>query len=246
LPTSRQRLLDLGTGWIHSYSLFAALLRNDELHCFDVADIRKWKCFQATLPVIFNQISDWLMPEHSDLQRTAASRVDSLKKAESFEEAYRIIDIAYQVRPEGVPEYPDNYFDRIFSVDVLEHIDADVFPAAAEAWFRILKPGGQFYAQVGIDDHLAHYQGRYGSKRYLRYSNRAWDHLLGNQVQYINRLTKSQILRLIEGAEFAIDNVETDAHSDTPPAKVHSDYRWQSEEDIRTVRLNVKAHKPTG
>jgi len=68
LPTSRQRLLDLGTGWIHTYSLFAALLRNDELHCFD----EKWKCFQATLPVIFDQISGWLMPEHSDLQRTAA------------------------------------------------------------------------------------------------------------------------------------------------------------------------------
>jgi hypothetical protein len=87
---------------------------------------------------------------------------------------------------------------------------------------------GRFYAQIGIDDHLAHYQGRYASKRYLRYSNWVWDHLLGNEVQYINHLTKSQILGLLEGVGFAIDDVETDARSDTPLEKVHSDYRWQA------------------
>lgn len=245
LPPGRQRLLDLGTGWIHTYSLFAALMRrDDELHCFDVSDNRKWKCFQATLPVIFDELSDGPIPEHSEQHRAAAKRVELLKQARSFDEVYRIIDITYQCRADGVPEYPQNYFDRIFSVDVLEHVDAQVFPVAAQAWFRILRPGGQFYAKIGIDDHLAHYQGRYGSKRYLRYSHRTWDQLLGNEVQYVNRLTTSQILELLKGAGFTIDDVETTAGADPPPEEVHPDYRWQNEEDIRAVGLNVKAHKP--
>jgi SAM-dependent methyltransferase len=242
LPASRQRLLDLGTGWIHAFALFAALLRHDdELHCFDVADIRKWKCFQATLPLIFDQLPGQV-PE--DVLRKATRRVDLIKRAKSFEEVYQILGMIYQWRQDGLPDYPDNYFDRIFSVDVLEHVDADLFPKAANVWHRILKPGGQFYAQVGIDDHLAYYQGRYGSKRYLRYSHQVWNWLLSNQVQYINRFTKTQILQLLEAKGFVIDEVETDLGGDTSPERVHPDYSWQSEEDIRAVRLYVKAHKP--
>jgi hypothetical protein len=71
---------------------------------------------------------------------------------------------------------------------------------AAAAWFRILKPGGKFLAQVGIDDHLAMYQGKVGSKRYLRYSHRTWDWLLGNEVQYINRLTATEIVNILTEA----------------------------------------------
>jgi SAM-dependent methyltransferase len=216
-------------------------MRNDELHCFDAADIRKRKCFQATLPIIFEQLPGHV-PE--DVLRQATRRFELIKQAKSCEEVYQILGITYQWRPSGLPEYPDNYFDRILSVDVLEHVDADLFPKAAEVWLRILKPGGQFYAQVGIDDHLAYYQGRYGSKLYLRYSHQVWEWLFSNQVQYINRFTKTQILELLEAAGFVIDEVETDLGGDTPPEEVHSDYRWESEEDIRAVRLFVKAHKP--
>jgi hypothetical protein len=103
-----------------------------------------------------------------------------------------------------------------------------------------LKPGGQFVAQVGLDDHLAFFQGHFGSKRYLRYSERAWRILIGNSVQYINRLTSSQIIGLLTDAGFSIDSIETDSSGDTAPGEVHPDYRNQSEADIRTVRLMVQ------
>jgi hypothetical protein len=106
-----------------------------------------------------------------------------------------------------------------------------------------LKPGGQFVAQVGLDDHLAFFQGRFGSKRYLRYSERAWRILIGNSVQYINRLTSSQIIGLLTDAGFSIDSIETDSSGDTAPGEVHPDYRNQSEADIRAVRLNGQAAK---
>jgi SAM-dependent methyltransferase len=241
LPEEHCRLLDLGTGWVHAYSLFPALLRDDEVHCFDSSDNRHFKSFLNTVPVVLDQIRQLnLAPAIVD---RAARRAAALMAAKDFDEAYQAVGLVYQVSPNGIPDYPDNYFDRIFSNDVLEHVDAKVFLPAAQAWFRITKPGGRFLTQVGIDDHLAFYQGEFGSKRYLRYSHRSWDWLLGNEVQYINRLTASEIVDLLREAGFAIDDVDTHV-CDMSRADVHPDYRSQSDDDIRAVRLFVKAHKP--
>jgi SAM-dependent methyltransferase len=191
LPEQQCRLLDLGTGWAHAYSLYPALLRGDDLHCFDAVDNRKFGAFIRSVPLALDQIRQQPLAPH--ILARAAQRTSALAKARTFDEAYKIAGITYQCSPSGIPDYPDNYFDRIFSIDVLEHVDAAIFPVAAATWYRILKPGGRFMAQVGIDDHLAFYGADgFGSKRYLRYSHRTWDWLLGNYVQYINRLTASQ------------------------------------------------------
>ena len=198
------------------------------------------------MPIIRSQIQDREYWTH-DPQTLA--QVDDLATAiagaSDFGEAYRILGMTYQCRASGIPDYPVDCFDAIFSIDVLEHVDAEIFPAAAAVWFRILKPGGNFLAQVGIDDHLAMYQGKVGSKRYLRYSHRTWEWLLGNEVQYINRLTASEIVEILTNTGLIIDEVQTDASGDTEPDQVHRDYRSQSDNDIRAVRLLVKAHKPS-
>jgi predicted SAM-dependent methyltransferase len=244
LPTHTARLLELGTGWVHAYSLYPALLRSDELHCFDTSDNRHFKSFKATVPIICSQIHDREYWTHDP--QTLAQVEDlatAIAEVSDFGEAYRILGMAYQCRASGIPDYAADYFDVIFSIDVLEHVDAEIFPVAAAAWFRILKPGGKFLAQVGIDDHLAMYQGKVGSKRYLRYSHRTWEWLLGNEVQYINRLTASEIVNILTDAGLVIDEVKTDSSGDTEPDQVHPDYRSQSDDDIRAVRLLVKAHK---
>jgi SAM-dependent methyltransferase len=241
LPEKESRLLDLGTGWVHAYSLYPALLRDDDIHCFDVSDNRKFKSFVRTVPVVLDQVRQ-LALEPAILDR-AAQRAAALAGTKNFDEAYKAAGMAYQSSPSGIPNYPVNYFDRIFSIDVLEHVDAKVFLPAAETWYRIMKPGGRFLAQVGIDDHLAHREGKMGSKRYLRYSHRTWEWLLQNDVQYINRLTASQIVALLKDAGFAIDEAQTYV-CDMSRADVHPDYQSQSDDDIRAVRLFVKAHKP--
>lgn len=239
LPDERQCLLDLGTGWAHVLSVFCALLRQDELHAFDTEDLRNWRSFQATVPNIRDQVLS--LPLNQTTLDRARRRADLLLKAGDFGEAYQVLGLRYRCSATGYPDYPEGTFDRIMSVGVLEHVDADVFPSAARGWYKILKTGGQFVAQVGLDDHLAFYQGRFGSKRYLRYSERAWRMLIGNSVQYINRLTASQIIGLRKDAGFVIESIETDSSGDTAPDQVHPDYRHQSEADIRAVRLMVRA-----
>jgi SAM-dependent methyltransferase len=244
LPPGRQRILDLGTGWAHAYSLYPALMRDDEIHCFDVEDNRNWESFRATLGAVQTEIAKReMLTDPQDKQR-AAARCSAALDAKEFAEAYKPLGITYQCTGSVHPRYPADYFDFIFSIDVLEHVDAAAFPTAVAGWFRMLKPGGRFVSQVGLDDHLAFYQGKLGSKRYLRYSRHTWERLLGNEVQYVNRLTASEIVTLLRNAGFLIDEVETDPSGDTAPGQVHPDYRSQSEDDIRAVRLLVKSHKP--
>jgi len=239
LPSGR--LLDLGTGWVHAYSLHLALLRNDCLHCFDIADNRHFKSFQATVPVVLDHIR--CLPLDPAIARRAEARAAALIAAKNWDEAYQVARINYQVCPNGLPHYPENHFDAIYSIDVLEHVDAELFPVAVQTWHHILKPGGMFLAQVGVDDHLAFYSRTWGSKRYLRHSRRTWDRLLGNDLVYINRLTASEIITVLKDVGFVIDEITTDDRGDTTPQQVHPDYCWQSEADIRAVRLIVRAHK---
>jgi SAM-dependent methyltransferase len=246
LPQSRQRLLDLGTGWAHAYSLYPALMRDDEIHCFDVEDNRDWASFRATLRAVQTEIIEGGMLTDLPMEARARQRCDDALEAEDFDAAYKILAMTYQCTGSVTPNYPADHFDLIFSIDVLEHVNAAAFPSAAATWCRILKPGGRFVSQVGIDDHLAFYQGKFGSKRYLRYSRRTWEWLLGNEVQYINRLTASEIVNILAAAGLVIDEVKTDASGDTEPEQVHPDYRGQSDDDIRAVRLLVKAHKRAG
>lgn len=243
LPDRRQCLLDLGTGWTHALSVFSALLRQDELHAFDVDDLRNWRSFKPTVNRITEQIL--ALPLDVTAKDRIQRQVRSLLEAPDFDHAYRILGLRYRCSSSGLLDYPDGMFDRIMSLDVLEHVDADLFPAAAREWRRVLRPGGDFVAQVGLDDHLAFFEGRYGSKRYLRYSRRVWNHLLGNSVQYINRLTASEIIAILRNAGFVIDAVETNTSGDTSLEEVHPDYRHQLEADVRAVRLMVRAHVPS-
>jgi SAM-dependent methyltransferase len=240
LPERPCRLLDLGTGWVHAYGLAAALVRDaDQIDLFDVHDLRHWGSFQATLEATIGEILGSTLPE--DVKQRAVQRAKNIQKADSFEAAYAIAHMTYHCG--SANPFPPATFDRIFSVDVLEHVDADIFLQAAQSWYDILKPGGMFVAQVGLDDHTAMYSDGYGTKRYLRYSETTWRILLGNSVQYINRLPASAIVSHLKNVGFGILSVET--HDCTMQrSEVHTDYHWQSDADIQAVRLFVRARKP--
>ncbi len=68
---------------------------------------------------------------------------------------------------QGVAEalpYPDDYFDLVFSNEVLEHVDDDA-AAVRESW-RVLKPGGRLVAFVPnrwypFETHGVYWRGQY-------------------------------------------------------------------------------------
>jgi SAM-dependent methyltransferase len=234
LPSTPARILDLGTGWAHAYALYPALTRDDEIYCFDVRDCRRFESFKGTIENVHRQLAD--RPE------VRSQRAADMREAVSFEDAYRVANMHYHADPSGIPVYPERFFDAIFSVDVLEHVDAKILRLAAHQWFRILKSGGRFMAQVGIDDHLSHYDGYRRPKRYLSYSQKTWNRLLGNSLQYVNRVTASQLVAILRATGLETEEVKTHKLDACP--EVHPDYKWQSEDDVRAVRLFVVARKP--
>jgi SAM-dependent methyltransferase len=238
----RLKLLELGTGWVHAYSLYPALLLNAEICCFDVWDNRSWPSFKATVAQVALQLAQW--PEVSASQRgLAADRAAAVAKSGCFDEAYRALGITYHLDPRGSLDFPAQSFDGIFSIDVLEHVPAGAFAAAARSWHDCLRPGGRFLAEFDLKDHLSYFDKSKGPKHYLRYSERTWTLWFENQLQYFNRLSASQILQHLTNAGFLIENTARQL-LEAVRGEVHPDYAWQSDEDIRTSRLSIVACRP--
>ena len=205
-------------------------------------DNRSLDSFKATVEVVGEQIAKW--PDASPLaRRLAAERVATVRPAVSFEEAYRALGLKYHLDPRGVVDFRSDSFDAIYSIDVLEHVSADVFPSAVGSWFSSLRPGGRFIAEFDLKDHLSYYDRAKGPKHYLCYSERTWKRWFENNVQYFNRLTANQVLDHLTRAGFIIEEAIHQLEQ-VRRAEVHADYQWQSDEDLRTGRLFLLARKP--
>ncbi|MEC9345841.1 MAG: methyltransferase domain-containing protein [Pseudomonadota bacterium] len=235
------RFLELGTGWMHAYSLWPALLHDAEVCCFDVWDNRSFGALKNAVPQLVDGVQR--MARTPEQAERARAKIALLEKATSFDEAYRTLNLHYAIDGAGRLPWPDAHFDVIYSVDVLEHVSGAAFDSACADWFRALRPGGRFVAQVGLDDHLAHYDPSRSKKHYLRHSDRLFRNFLENDVQYINRLPASRILASLEAAGFRLRDTEYFS-VEAATLRVHPDYAAQSEQDARAWRLHLVAERP--
>ncbi|GAB5349618.1 hypothetical protein TMRO357_01803 [Alteriqipengyuania sp. 357] len=238
VPSGPLTVLDLGTGWISAYSIAVALSRPEcEIHSFDVQDIRYGI---GHFKEAVRQSQELYFPE-GDLPGAGREKLEKVYRASSLDEAYKELGLHYQVAESGLPDYPDSFFDIVFSIDVLEHIPARQFEGAAKKWASILKPGGQFLAQVGLVDHTSYWCYKKDDKRYIKHSELVWKLLLENKVQYINRLTATEIMDLLEGA--GIETLEHDRLCASQDMEVHPDYADQARNDATCLRLYYQGVK---
>lgn len=234
--------LELGTGWMHAYSMLPALIHGGETACFDVWDNRAFGALKAKLPVLRQAIADLdVTPEQ---RTTANAKLERMEAAEDFDAIYQILNMRYDIDYHGKLLYADNSFDVIFSVDVLEHVTAGGFDSNAADWFRVLKPGGRMVAQVGLDDHLAHYDPSRSKKHYLTHSHAMFDRLLENDVQYINRIPATDMIGRLERLGFATVEAERWTVDNPESLNVHPDYAGQPRDDQITWRLMLTVEKP--
>ena len=196
VDTKGHTLLELGTGWVHGGSLYSALLIDAAIIAFDVWDCRSLYCTKNEIARVAEAIQ--AAEDHSESDKKRASdRAAAAMRAKTFPELYDALNITYLVDESGLPRIPEASVDMIYSQDVLEHVNRDRFALSIEAWKRILKPSGRFLALVGLDDHLAHYDSSKSMKEYLYHSELLWKHLLSNRLQYINRLTVTEIVGFV-------------------------------------------------
>lgn len=233
--------VEVGTGWIHWYGLYLALHaeKNVQLELFDIWDNRQLKALKNS----FGELARY-WERSSDVSEQQRNRISSLLDAESFDEIYKQFNANYSLDENGsLASYPDENYNLVFSFHVLEHVGRENIDDAIGHMYRMLKPGGYSVHQVGIDDHLAHYDKGVSEKNYLTYSLSLRKLIFENAVQYHNALQVSDFLKCFERRNFEILEMEREKIN-IDDLSVHSDWKDYSQEDLETTIWTVVSRKP--
>ena len=101
-------------------------------------------------------------------------------------------------------DLPDASVDYHISTTVFEHIPGvDIKRILREAK-RILKKDGIAIHFIDLSDHFQHQDKSITSINFLRYSEKEWDKIAGNEFAYCNRLRVSDYLALFKESGFDV------------------------------------------
>lgn len=237
------RLLEIGTGWLHWESTIIRLFYDVEITLFDVWDNRQFGAYQRCL----KQLEE-IIDRELEMDPTQHDRIHGLlraiSKASSFDEVYNLLGFQYVINPSGtLKQFQDESFALIFSCNVLEHVDRDILPEFVQDFYRLLKPGGYSIHQIDLGDHLSYYAPNVSLKNYLRYSDGAWRRYFENDVQYFNRVQRPEWLNFYCQAGFETEEEES-IYSDISSIKVDKGYEKLGSQDLQCVTLRAVHQRP--
>jgi len=236
--TSGSAVLEIGTGWMHWYALYLRMFWDLRITAFDVWDNRQFSALTAG----FAKLAVALQ-KHGvgpDVQRN----LSIVNGATSFEELYRKLGIEYIIRSSGsTAQFGAASFDAIISMHVLEHVPRQNVAELVENMYRQLKPGGTTIHQIGIDDHLAHYDRSASPKQYIEYSDWTWKLLFENDVQYFNRLQMSEWLTTFERVGFMLEEQLTEKTC-IDSLRVNQRFAGYDQQDLACTILTLVFRKP--
>jgi len=199
IPQDGSRLLELGTGWCHWEALTARLFFDLRATLYDVWDNRQ----MGALKNYVQQLDGSLDQVDADSAQRASAHemIGRINAVETYEELYQLLGFEYVLDPAGkLAPLESNTYDMAVSGGVLEHIYAGDARDIVNAVATVLKPGGYSVHSINIRDHLYLYDTTASPKQYLQYSDRVWKTWFSNDVQYINRIQRSEWLELFGSA----------------------------------------------
>ena len=223
---------------MHYYAMYPRLFYDVELTMLDVWDNRQLGALRAAAIELRAKRDELAVDcRYVDL-------LDEIARVSSFGELYDLLGMTYVVDERGLADqFPDGAFDFIYSFHVLEHVPAEGTPALARSIHDALKPGGFTIHQIGIDDHLTHYDKRESTKNYLRYSNRTWKLFFENRVQYQNRLQVYDWLDVFEREGFSLAAISQQS-TNIDSLRMAPKYQGHSKEDLGCTSLTIVHQKP--
>lgn len=238
------KLLEIGTGWLHWEALTAKLFFDVEATLYDVWDNRQFDALKH----YFSQL-DYVLDHKIDIsdaqRRRAHTIIKQILASNSLDTLYKQLGFQYVIESNGtLGKLPDQSFDVIVSGGVLEHVNRDILGTFIHDFYRVLRPGGYSIHSINIGDHLYAYDKNASPKEYLRFSDNTWKVLFENQVQYFNRVQRSEWLSLFDKAGLKI--IEEDSeYSGTGSFKVHKTFAHLDKADINCTLLNISHQRPT-
>ena len=109
--------------------------------------------------------------------------------------------------------------------------------------YRTVKPGGYSIHQIGIDDHLSHYDKKVSAKNYLLYSDVMWKRFFENAVQHVNRLQMPNWLDIFgQGGFVFLEKLEESTNIDS--LRIDAHYQCYTKEDLACTISTIVHRKP--
>jgi SAM-dependent methyltransferase len=237
-PRPRDRVLELGTGWMHWYGVYLRLFFDVRVTALDVWDNRQFTAFKACFSRLRQRFKKESVPA------PVAALLDRIAAARDFDEVYRLLGFDYVIVPDGsLVQFPDASFASIFSMHVLEHVLRDSVPALARHMYRTLQPGSVSIHQIGIDDHLSLYDPAASRKQYVSYSDAVWSALFENEVQYFNRLQAPDWIATFEQAGFVLLERQAETTS-LAGLKISPAFTRYAKDDLACTTLTLVLWRP--
>lgn len=202
------RVLEMGTGWVHWEATVLALHHDVRVTLYDVWDNRLFGAYRTYLEGYRAHLAARTHP-NSDPER-ALARLDAALGADDFAGVYDVLGFDYVVEPSGsLAGLERETYAIEVSADVLEHIPATALPSYLDAARRLLRPGGFAVHQIDLVDHYHYFDPSMSPKNYYRFDDRTWRRWFENDVQYFNRIQRPEWRALFAGAGF--ETVEDEA-----------------------------------
>jgi SAM-dependent methyltransferase len=236
------RILELGTGWLHWEAITLRLFFEINAVLFDVWDNRQLGGMKNYLRQLSPMLNDGFGLFLAQVQR-AQSIIQSILQVESFDQLYKLLDFEYCVESSGsLKKFSHGSFQLVVSAGVLEHVKEEAAPILIAETQRILQPNGWALHSIDTSDHLAHYDKDVSRKMYLSFSESTWRRLFENEVQYINRMQRSNWLQLFRANGFELID-EGDQQTDISQLKLADRYSGMSQKDLACTVLRVLLKK---
>jgi SAM-dependent methyltransferase len=238
---SGDRVLELGTGWVHFESILVRLLADVRPTMFDVADMRLWPVFRRYLMDLRNELPRLNIP--AGRHAAAGQLIDCLLATKSFEEAYKQLGADYCLeRDRSLAGLESESYALVVSADTLEHVPRQAVPGVIEETYRLLRPGGYAIHQIDLADHLSYFDPAMPAKNYLRFTPTTWERWVNSTVQYVNRVQRQEWDTFFKQADFDIVECEVIPES-LGGIAVHAGYQL-SPEDAEATLLRYVLRRP--
>jgi predicted SAM-dependent methyltransferase len=241
VPKDGDRLIELGTGWLHWEAITVRLFFDVHGILFDVWDNRQMNGLKNYIEQLDASLDKL---DANNTQRTAAHKlISKIREANDYQELYKLLGFEYVLDHKGSLNLLDKEsFDLVVSAGVLEHIHAKDASDFVHGIATLLKPGGYSVHSINIRDHLYQYDSTVSRKQYLQYPHWIWRLCFENDVQYINRLQRSEWLDLFRNAGLVLVEEEVEAE-DLSGVTVATVYKKYEENDLRCGGLKLVHRK---
>ncbi|MFH1920043.1 MAG: class I SAM-dependent methyltransferase [Planctomycetota bacterium] len=202
-------VVEVGTGWVPlpTTLLYLAgarrILTYDHVRHVRFELVREMLDVFVGLPRELSEILD--VPEEQ-----IKSKLAGLCSADNLEHFLSLAGIEYVAPGDAAATgEPEGSVDLFFSYAVLEHVSEKVLDALVKESRRLLRPGGCFYAYIGLHDHYAGFDKRISKVNFLRYPEWVWRLFVKNKISYHNRLRLREFVERLEGCGGSIKEIRS-------------------------------------